>query len=262
MARIARFFLVLLSLVCLTNAAFLWFNSSPNLGLYALTAFGVLALLYAILFRGMNRLLDNRAGTVVKALVLLGFCFVFFISALITVSGRSDTVRYDEAALIVLGAGLRGETPSRVLRYRLDKAVQYHKMNPEAYLVVSGGRGPYESITEAEGMRRYLVGQGVAEEKIVCEERATSTYENFLYSKELLDKLLEKPYKTAFVTNQFHVYRAGRIAQKAGLHPARLAAKSDWITILPDYLRECSAVMFMWCGGVMHDVKFSLLHFL
>ena len=71
MARIARFFLVLLSLVCLTNAAFLWFNSSPNLGLYALTAFGVLALLYAILFRGMNRLLDNRAGTVVKALVLL-----------------------------------------------------------------------------------------------------------------------------------------------------------------------------------------------
>ncbi len=248
MSYIARFLLVLLALVCLLNSALLWIVSTPNFGLYALTAIGAAALIYAIFFRGINRLLENRLGALLKTLLVLAVSLLFFISALITVSGRVDTVRYDEAALIVLGAGLHGETPSRPLCYRLDKAVQYHKMNPSAYIVVSGGQGPYETITEAEAMRRYLIENGVAEEKILCEERATSTKENFIYAKALLDSLCDIPYKTAYVTNRFHVYRAGRLAKEVGLSATRLSAPSDLITLLPNYLRECCAIISMWCG--------------
>lgn len=249
MIRLAKFFLLILSFACLANASFLWLTASPNFGLYCLTALGAAILLYAIFLRGIHRLLHNRFGTLIRAVVLLAACLVFFISALITVSGQHDTVRYDEDALIVLGAGLHEDVPSRPLRYRLDKAVQYHKINPDAYLVVSGGQGAYEAVTEAEAMRRYLLEQGVDASKIICETNATSTRENFMYSKQLLDELCGSSYKTAYVTNSFHIYRAGRLAKSVGLQTARLIAPSDWTTLLADYLRECCAVVVMWIHG-------------
>ena len=104
-------------------------------------------------------------------------------------------------------------------------------------------------ITEAEAMERYLIKKGVNPEVIIREEQATSTFENFLFSKEILDKKLSKNYKVAFITNRFHLFRAGRLAKSAGLSAQRMHADSDLITLLPDYLRECCAVGAMWLTG-------------
>lgn len=249
MKALFRMVLAVIALFILSNAGYLWLVSNYNLGLILTTALGAALLLYALLFDWINRLLDNRFGRVLKGLLLLLTATLIFVGTLISVAGRTDTVTYKEDAIIVLGAGIHGDQVSRVLAYRLDAALQYHKKNPDAFIVVSGGQGPQETISEAEAMERYLLARGAAPDKILREEQASSTYENFLYAKALLDGRLTKPYKTAYITNRFHIFRAGRVAKTAGLISTRLHASNDPMTILPDYLRECCAVAAFWIRG-------------
>jgi uncharacterized SAM-binding protein YcdF (DUF218 family) len=150
----------------------------------------------------------------------------------------------------VLGAGIRGERVTHMLSYRLDKAAQYSENNPQAIIVVSGGQGPQEDITEALAMERYLIDKGIPKEKIIKEEVSTSTYENLLFSKELLDVLFEEPYETVVITNDFHIYRATKIAEKIGLTASRYHAKIDWYSIPRNYSRECIAIFKFWILGV------------
>jgi uncharacterized SAM-binding protein YcdF (DUF218 family) len=163
--------------------------------------------------------------------------------AFIAIYGSQDNATYHEDALIVLGAGIMGEEPGPVLRGRLDAAVVYHRFNPNALIVVSGGQGPQEDITEARAMQKYLVANGVDEAKIILEEEATSSYENFLFSKGLLDLHLDGEYTVAFLTNEYHVYRAELTAQKAGFDNAvHLHSATPAYIMIPNMLREYLAV--------------------
>ncbi len=247
MKFVFRLILGMIAAILLLNAGYLWLVSNYTLGLFLLTGIGFVLLLYAFLFDLINRFLDNKFGRIVKLLICLAAVFFVFTITLISRSASTNTVNYKEDALIVLGAGIHGRQVSRPLAYRLDAAVIYHRKNPEAIIVVSGGQGPQELITEAEAMENYLLAKGVNPSKILRENRATSTYENFLFSKKLLDERLGNQYKVAYTTNNFHIYRAGRLAKSAGVtSPSRMRAGSDWVSLLPDYLRECCAVAVMW----------------
>ena len=57
-------------------------------------------------------------------------------------------------------------------------------MYPDLKIVVSGGQGEGENITEATAMRNFLVDNGVDSSLIIMEDKSTNTYENFLYSKQ------------------------------------------------------------------------------
>ncbi len=249
MTKLIRFFLGIISVPLLIYAGLLWFFSNTNVGLILLTAISFFLLLYALLFHGINRLLDNKFGNFIKFLFLVAIVGFTFTTTLITMSARDDTVNYKEDAMIVLGAGVHGTRVSRPLAFRLDAAVMYHRKNPDALLIVTGGQGHQEEISEALAMENYLLNKGVSPEKIIKEERATSTYENFLYSKEILDKQFPEGYRTAYITNSFHIFRAGRMAKSAGVIAARMHAESDIFTLIPDYLRECCAVVYMWISG-------------
>ncbi len=249
MKKLFRILMGIFATILLINAAYLWAVSNCNTGLLLLTAIGGALLLYSLFFNIINHLLDNRFGSIIKTLIFIGAITFTFITTVITMSSTTDTVNFKENALIVLGGGIHGEEVTRPLAYRLNAAVLYHKKNPDALIVVSGGQGVQELITEAEAMERYLLRHGVAPEVIIREEQATSTYENFLYAKTLLDERLPKGYKTAYTTNRFHIYRAGRLAKSAGVIASRMQADSDWITLIPDYLRECCAIIKMWMIG-------------
>lgn len=247
MKFVFRLILGIIAAVLLLNAGYLWLVSNINLGLLLLTGIGSVFLLYSLLFDLINRLLDNKFGRIIQFFICIAAVFFVFTVTLISRSASTNTVNYKEDALIVLGAGIHGRQVSRPLAYRLNAAVTYHRKNPDAIIVVSGGQGPQELITEAEAMENYLLAKGVDPNKILREEQATSTYENFLFSKKLLDERLGNQYKVAYTTNNFHIYRAGRLAKSAGVtSPARMRADSDWVSLLPDYLRECCAVAVMW----------------
>ena len=58
--------------------------------------------------------------------------------------------------VIILGAQWKTTGPSYVLQKRLDKAIEYLNANPETKVIVSGGQGYNEPVSEAEGMKGYL----------------------------------------------------------------------------------------------------------
>ncbi len=143
--------------------------------------------------------------------------------------------------VIVLGAQVRGERPSRALRRRLDRAAEYARANPETLLILSGGQGPDEGISEAECMRRCLTEQGIAEERLLLEDRSTSTRENLSFSAKLLDKEADS---VGIVTNSFHIYRAMMLARRQGYaHTSGIPASADPGMQPHNVLREVCGVL-------------------
>ena len=109
----------------------------------------------------------------------------------------------------MLGAGVNGETPSLTLRTRIDAAAAYLEEHPDVPVVLSGGQGPGEAITEAKCMRRALVRRGVDESRLYPEERSTSTQENLRYSRAILEELgVDLTQRVAIVTSDYHLCRA------------------------------------------------------
>lgn len=226
----------------LFNAAAATVLSYFNAGILATYIVGGCALLYG-LFLEKALGLPVFVNALVLALVTAGFAFCIAL----LVYGKTPTVDYEEDAVIVLGAGIKGEKVGNSLRLRLDAAVEYYESNNKTLIVVSGGQGEREDITEALAMERYLLENGVPERAIIKEERSTSTSENFLFSKELLDGRFEGEYSVAFISNGFHIYRADKEARRAGFeNAAHLGADTPWYLVIPSTFRECMATIKLW----------------
>ncbi|MCL1835783.1 MAG: YdcF family protein [Oscillospiraceae bacterium] len=169
--------------------------------------------------------------------------FIILQAYIISASGGDDTAA---DLIIVLGAGIYGETPSRVLVSRLEAAAEHLEAHDSAIVVVSGGQGSNELITEAEAMYRYLAGRGISEERIFKEEASTSTRENIEFSLEILEEagLLTGDAQIAIVTSEFHIYRAKRIAKLLGLEVDGIAASTPYKSLRVLYhFREAAALL-------------------
>ncbi|MCD8090440.1 MAG: YdcF family protein [Clostridiales bacterium] len=190
---------------------------------------------------------ENRFFTVIKRLILIGTAFYIFMAGFIFFQGQSNKADFTEDAVVVLGCGVRGTRISLDLKQRLDKAYEYYCQNPNCVICVSGGQGPQEDIAEGEAMRLYLEGLGVPAEKIIKEDKASSTKENFAFSKILLDEYFAGDYSIAYITNDFHSYRAGLFAVDAGFSEiSSYPSASNLMTFLPNYMREVLAVLYKW----------------
>ncbi len=174
------------------------------------------------------------------ALAAFGILFFGLVEAVI-IRNMDAKGAADADYCLILGAQVRESGPSDVLRRRLDAAIGYLEENPGTRVLVSGGQGSNEPMTEAQGMYDYLVERGIAPERIVKEEKSTSTAENLLFSKEYLD---EKEDSVVIVTSNFHVFRALNIAQKQGYENVTALAASTYPYMLPNnLLREFFGVV-------------------
>lgn len=186
-----------------------------------------------------------------KRIFLVGICAVALVLAcfetMIIARGEADHTTLPVDAVIVLGAGVNGETPSATLRTRINAARAYMELHPEVPVVLSGGQGSGEYITEAECMRRELMRTNEAwNSRLFLEERSTSTAENFAYSKELLEDcgVDTDTAVIGVVTNDFHIYRAELIAGRAGLQTVGIPAELPWWWLTANYyLREAFALV-------------------
>lgn len=232
--------------IMVLNALLLSVTANMNFGILMTLILGLLFLLYGLFHHFTISKIPVWIRGIFWAGVVLLLGFVSFLLGY----GTSDNVTYKEDAVIVLGAGIRGDALSVTLKDRLDTALFYYRQNPDAVIVVSGGQGPQETITEAIAMERYLLSQGVPKEQIIKEEKATSTYENFVYAKEILDGCFDASYEAVFVSNEYHIYRAGGMAKEAGFESmAHLHSGTRLNTILPGTMRECLAVAKFWVFG-------------
>ena len=85
--------------------------------------------------------------------------------------------------------------------------------NENTLVIVSGGQGSNEPDTEAQGMYDYLVGRGIAPERIIKEDHSTDTSENIAFSMQLFDAETDS---VGIVSNNFHIFRAIHLAEAAG----------------------------------------------
>lgn len=143
--------------------------------------------------------------------------------------------------VIVLGAQVRETGPTVVLRWRLDTAYDYLVANPDTVCIVSGGQGENEPRPEADVMRDYLVGYGIAPERILVENESRNTIENIRNSMKLIDPGRDR---VGIVTNDFHMFRACAIAKKQGIRNTQGISAHSLMLFLPNnMLREFAGVM-------------------
>jgi uncharacterized SAM-binding protein YcdF (DUF218 family) len=214
-----------------------------NIGIAGTFLLGVVFLLYGVFPDTVVRKIPKW----LKTLFILGVVFVTLFAAFLLRYGGADHVTYHEDAVIVLGSGIKGEKLSDGLQGRLDSAVEYYAKNPDAVIVVSGGQGPQEDIAESLAMERYLLRKGIPREKIIKEENAASTCENFTFSKKLLDEHFNRSYSIVLITSEYHVFRAGSIAKQAGFTDvSNCHSNTKWYTLIPSCLRECVGVLRFW----------------
>lgn len=184
--------------------------------------------------------------------LILGYLVVFFLiyntaSAIYRFYRPIRKIDY----IIVLGAGLlRGSEVSPLLMSRVNRAIQLYRrqINKQPItLIMSGGQGEDEDISEAEAMRIYALTQGVNEEDIYIEDQSKNTYQNMLYAKQMIDSIRsKKKVRVLFVTTNYHVFRAGIYAKKAGLKAQGIGAKTPFYFWYNAMLREFAAILSLY----------------
>jgi len=181
-------------------------------------------------------------------LILLALWFVSFMIVECIIISRASTSSNSDGAdyLVVLGAGLYGSVPSPSLKSRLDETIKYARNNPDTVIIVSGGQGKGENITEAKAMHSYLVANGIDGNRIIEEDKATSTVENIRFSLDIIDGLWrgEGIPKIAILSNDFHLYRASVIAGREHRLITMVAAETPMLSLkINYYVREYFALL-------------------
>ena len=253
-SRILRIVLLAAGIFLVVYCAALLLRNNFNLGNVLPGLLGLPLLLYGIFAPALNRWFRAGAGRVVKWIFIIGYLFLIAVFAIFGVMmGVAANTRppRDADAVLVLGAALKGRQPSDTLARRLDTAMEYAAENPGALIVVSGGQGPQEEIPEALAMRDYLASHGIDESRILMEDRSTSTHQNFVNSKKLLDGIFgENNYTTVFVTNDFHILRGKINAEAAGMtNVYGLPYRTLLYTAPPSYMRESLALLATFVFG-------------
>ncbi len=178
-------------------------------------------------------------------LLLVGLMMWFVLGKWIE-TGLDKKAEGNNAYVIVLGAKVKADGPSLSLRYRLETALAYANEYPHVMLILSGGQGSDEPMTEAAAMRDYLVANGISEKRLLLEGKSTSTYENFLYSKALLP---QDVHALTIITNDFHVTRAKMIASRLGLETDAVWAKTPKVVEFKFNARERLALIKTYLTG-------------
>ena len=149
--------------------------------------------------------------------------------------------------MIIPGCQIRGLKLTGSLVKRLDRALKYCRDNSDIIIIVSGGQGRGEDITEALAMKQYLVEHGISSKRIIKEDTSESTLQNMVYSVRFID---DKSAKTAVVTNNFHVLRATKLAKAQGLtNVYGIAAESDKQLFINYMIREAFGIMKDFMSG-------------
>jgi uncharacterized SAM-binding protein YcdF (DUF218 family) len=175
-----------------------------------------------------------------RTALCLGLAALIALCSLVA-SGMRATAPDGLQYLIVLGARVDPDGPSPALNRRLNAVMACIDQHPDATIIASGGKGSDEPMSEAQCIHDELIRRGVDAQRIVMEDRSTTTQENIAFSMTLMD---DPAAPTGIITNNYHVWRAVRIAKKAGLSNAHgIAAKYTGYTLFHYMVREAICIV-------------------
>ncbi|MBW6410677.1 YdcF family protein [Clostridium weizhouense] len=182
-----------------------------------------------------------------KVMICIGLIGFIGIEAIIIAYPKNKKENSDY--ILILGAGLtNGKTPNLILQGRLNAALKcIDEYDNTGYIVVSGGKGDDEHISEAVAMSTYLIDKGIPKERIIIEDQSRNTNENFKYSKEKIEehsgKFLDQV-SVKIVTTDFHAFRSSILAKKNGYENfGNYSSNTVWHLIPVMYTREAFGVV-------------------
>lgn len=176
--------------------------------------------------------------------IMLGLMIMGYISA-------RQIPKYNKDYIIILGCSiskkggllplLKGRT-NRAIRYAWEQEISTGK--PVKY-VPSGGQGPNEIMSEGSAMSLYLEAHGAEPYEVLAEKESKNTWENFLFSRELI--LKENPdAKVAFATTNYHSFRSGLLARKAGFNDIEaISSTTKWYFWPNGFAREIIGILYL-----------------
>jgi uncharacterized SAM-binding protein YcdF (DUF218 family) len=174
--------------------------------------------------------------------------------------------------IIVLGSGLiNGDTVSPLLAGRIQCGIKIYQKQTKRKrrpvvpkLILSGGQGSDEKISEAQAMKQYAIEHGVKEEDILLEDQSKNTYENMLNSKKIIEAREAdiKKCRILFCTTNYHVFRSAVYAQRVGLRAEGIGAATKGYFRYNATIREFIALIKLhWKKYLIKMILFIMLCF-
>ena len=199
---------------------------------------------YGLTFKNTQLFLNLKK--ILSVIVVLG-CLLIIVAEIPVIVNSNKREKADSPYLIVLGAGVHGTRPSRILSQRINAAYDFLTAYPDTIAILSGGKGKDEEISEALCMKNELIKKGIDESRLILEDRSTTTKENFAFSKKILEEIAPKTTSITVISSDTHLYRAQLIAKESGLQAKVYYAYTDYhILRLSNFLREAVAVWAEW----------------
>lgn len=241
--------------------ALIWWVFTFRMAGYSFSALVCLCLIGILLFYNVAKLLEKRFPKMVKltrriftvclciGLLVVGVTEVIIIEA--SFGDPDQTCEY----MLVLGAKVRADGPSVSLQNRIDKAYEYLVEHPQVIAVLSGGQGPDEHMTEAQCMFEELVAMGIDPQRLLLEDRATSTWENFQFSLDLIEKTTGvRPTKLGVLSSEYHMFRSSLFADAFGVEFVGIPAHTTRVSqMINHFMREVAGVWHYIILGGSYD---------
>lgn len=214
----------------------------------AMTGVVLLLLGGAMLLGGvlMNKPTYRRVNWFSALTVLASVGVICLMAAMniITTSGHSDWERAGQSEYgIVLGAAVHESgRPSRIMGSRLDAAQLFLEENPDARLILSGGQGDDEPMSEAQCMYDTLTARGIDPHRLIMEDESHTTRENLINSMAIIREQGGTEKTITLITSEFHQRRAAFIADSLGIDTCPVSGITDqWFYRVNYTLREVFA---------------------
>lgn len=239
-------------LICLwptssfTGNCFIYFDDYRHANLqryhwtnYLSLGLGIFLILFLIIYPNFGNLYVNDWVTYFYIFLVLVTMYFLYIMVMYIFTSWINLINPKDPHLdyvVVLGAGLLGgKQVSPLLAARIKRGVEIMNKNPNAKLILSGGQGPNEEISEAVAMANYAKNElGVSEADMILEKKSKTTNENIRFSHQLM----KANAKFCLVTNSYHVYRALVLAKRQGLKCIGYGAQTKWYFTLNVFIRE------------------------
>lgn len=233
--------------VRLTNALGFFIGAffiGGTLGAFAISNYVHESLKFSEILRQNHFLLSVH--TIYSLFFMNLFCYfecIFIAFLIMSYIAAKHKPAYDKDYIIILGCSIsKNGYLLPLLKARANRAIRFAWEQEVAtgkpvYYVPSGGQGKDEVISEGLAMEMYLLSHGAEEHEVYAEKKSRNTYENFLLSKKIIHEL--NPHaKVAFSTTNYHIFRSGILARRAGLNIEGIASKTKW---------------YFWPNGLMRE---------
>ena len=242
------FILLALATITFFNSKILLEKEGHRPRNFFISLLGVSSLVVLFIYLYFNLFLEKSTQIEIIVLYIIGLfiyaMLMFSSTAIYAVIYNFAPIFYIPKYIIVLGSGLIDDRVPPLLASRIKKGVQqYKKYGRKPLLILSGGRGSNELISEAAAMKKYAIEVcGLTEYDIISEAKSTTTLENLQFSKKILDDFGITG-RGIIVSNNFHVLRAGFYGKQAGLDAVGIGSYTAFYYIPNAFVREFIAIM-------------------